>query len=208
MSKLILTICSFVCFSAIAFGGDLTREDFLQIKKDTVEIKQSVATLSKKVDELSTKLDKVLEVPKKVVGSTQSEVVKDESCQCKVVGGIMVCPDGTQCVMVDGKCVCVGKTPVNAAPVTQTIVGYRTERQCDGNTCRTVQVPVYSSEVVPATYSSSGSCASGTCGSSSGAFSVGPVSGFGSCGSSSSGRLFGNGPIRSFFRGLFGGCGG
>lgn len=198
MSKFILTVCSFVCFSAIAFGGDLTREDFLQIKKDTVEIKQSVATLSKKVDELSSKLDKVLEAPKKVVGAVApTEVAKDESCQCKIVGGIMVCPDGTQCVMVDGKCVCVGKAPVSAAPVARTVVGYRTERQCDGDTCRTVQVPVYSSEVVPATYTtSSGSCSSGSCGS----FSVGPVGGFGSCGSSSSGRLFGNGPIRSLFR--------
>jgi hypothetical protein len=198
MRKLVLVVCSFVFFSAIAFGGDLTREDFLQIKKDTVEIKQSVALLSKKVDELSTKLDKVLESPKKVVGA---EVVKDETCVCKVVGGIMVCPDGTQCVMIDGKCVCVGKAPVaaTAAPVTRTIVGYRTERQCDGDTCRTVQVPIYSSEVVPATYTTS---------SDSGTFSVGPVSGFGSCGSSSSGRLFGNAPVRTFFRGLFGGCGG
>lgn len=197
MKNFVLCLIAIFTFSAFSFAGDLTREDFLQIKRENAEIKQSVALLSKKVDELSEKVDKVLEV-KKAVGS--NVIKSSDGCQCTVNSqGVTICPDGSMCMMVDGKCVCIGKVPVaQTSNVTKQIVGYRTERVCDGDTCRTVQVPVYN-DVVPVT--SSGSCSSGACGSfsSDGSFSSG------GCGLFSSGR----GPIRSFFRGLFGGfCGG
>lgn len=174
--KLFTVFILMFCLSGFSYA--LTPEDFNPIRKDLAEIKKSLGELNTKVDKLSEKIDK----QGSVVKSTPTPDCACQNCNC------------TDCKCEKPKSVVVQPVPLPAAVTSEPkIVGYRYERQCDGERCWSVKVPVYeqapvsSQPVLPATYSvptpsyyGSGSCSSGSCGSSnnSGFSNFRPFGGF------------------------------
>lgn len=219
--KNILSLIVFITFIGGAYA--LEPSDFNPIRKDLAEIKKSVADLTVKVDKIAEKVDKLVESP-----HVSKNDGRGKNCpnNCK-------CDSGGECRKdSNGNCIC--NEPLKVTPVqsseNRVVTAYRTERVCDGESCRTVQVPVYATTnrmglvlkdgydfqpqvyalpvqqySTPIRYFSQGDCASGNCGVSQGYGSFGGI-----YGSSAPGQRFislSDGPVRRAFRGLFG-CGG
>ena len=188
--KNIFSLIVFISFIGSAYT--LEPSDFNPIRKDLAEIKKAVADLTVKVDKIAEKVDKLVESPR---------LAKDDSRGKNCPNGCK-CDSGGECKKdSNGNCIC------NVTPVQSVVTAYKTERVCDGETCRTVQVPVYTTTLKndyevqpPRVYTFPAQqqyptaiqydCTSGSCGASQRFISLS------------------DGPVRRVFRGIFSGCGG